>query len=75
LDNTKFFQPNYNKFTLFNIPVEQKSSFKKINELKIANKDYWSNKELKSIKIGYCRANFFNETFAFLERIINKLRT
>lgn len=52
----------------FYVPLKGKSSFKKINEIKINEDLAWREKILKFIYFNYRRSLYFNEVYNFLER-------
>ena len=58
-----------NKSFLFSIPINNQSSFTKINSVKIDSKLYysWKNKFLKTIFLSYKKASNFEQTYQILE--------
>lgn len=54
---------------LFTIPVKDASQNKLINEIQIAEGD-WQEKFLKTIAQSYKKAEFFDETFGLIEKIV-----
>jgi hypothetical protein len=56
---------------LFTIPIQNISSYSKINETIIADKPFnWENKLLQTLNQAYKKAPFFNEVFPILELVI-----
>lgn len=57
---------------LFTVPLENSSSFSKINSIKIHEKLYysWLNKFLKTVEQNYKKAPFFNEVFPILTSVL-----
>jgi hypothetical protein len=59
------------KALLFTVPLENQSSFKKINETFLSKKIYpsWADTLLKTIEQNYKKAPFFNEVYPLLKRV------
>jgi len=53
------------------VPVKDKSSFRKINEVELVDNQPWRRKLLKDIFFNYKRAPFFEEVYPVIERVIN----
>lgn len=62
-----FIERNGKKY--FTVPVEKASSYKKINQIKIA-KSEWKNNFQKMIQMSYGKAPFFNETKQLVKEIL-----
>lgn len=60
------------KAFLFTVPLENQSSFQKINETLLNQKFYssWAGKFLKTIEQNYKKAPFFNEVFPLLKKFL-----
>jgi hypothetical protein len=56
---------------LFTVPLDNQSSFEKINNVKIQKRIYynWSNKFLKTIEQNYGKAPFYNDVILLLRNI------
>jgi len=57
--------------TYFLIPLNKKSSFKKINEIEIIENNIWKRRILKSIFFNYKKAKYFESVFPLIEDVIN----
>ena len=69
--NRNYFLLNGSKY-LFTIPVENISSYTKINELKLSVKPFgWQKKILQTVAQAYRKAPFFNDVFPIIEKVIN----
>jgi hypothetical protein len=55
----------------FIVPVKEKSSFRKINEVELVDSQPWRRKLLKDVFFNYRRAPFFEEIYPLVERVIN----
>lgn len=60
--------------SFFTVPLQKKSSFIPINEIKINEElyDKWRDKFLRTLDINYKKAPFFNDAYALIETILNK---
>jgi hypothetical protein len=58
---------------LFTLPLKNQSSFSKINEIEINNKQYsfWVEKFLKTLEMTYKKAPMYNEVMALLLELLN----
>jgi len=59
------------KTDYISVPLEKKSSNKKICEVKIFNKFNWKRKFLNAIYLNYKGSLYFEETYNFVERLID----
>jgi hypothetical protein len=59
---------------LFSIPVENITSFKKINETKISQKLYdgWMNKFCKTLSLSYKKAPYFEPVYSIVTKVLEK---
>jgi hypothetical protein len=59
--------------TFFIVPIQGKSSFRKIRDIRVDTKNEvrWRKKILGSIISGYRKASFFDEIFPVLEEVVN----
>lgn len=62
-----------NKSYLFTLPLNNQSSFSKINEVKISDKFYesWKMKFLRTIEQSYKKAPFFSDSLMLIKEILN----
>lgn len=56
---------------VINVPLREKSSFKKINEVEILNDNNWKKKMLLDFQMNYKRAKYFKDVYPILEKVIN----
>jgi len=56
--------------SFFNIPLKDKSSFKKINEIELLDNDIWRKQILNSIFFNYKRAKYFSAVYPLIETIV-----
>lgn len=54
----------------FNVPIEKKSAFKKINEVTISDDPTWRRKMLLDFRINYKNAPYFESIYPLLEKVI-----
>lgn len=61
------------KLIIFSVPLDNQSSFSKINETNISQKLYpiWKNKFIKTIQQNYNKAPFYKEVFPIVESVFN----
>lgn len=57
------------KETYISVPIDKKSSFKKIKDIEIDNSKPWKRKMLNAIFLNYKKAPYFDELFPTLEDI------
>jgi hypothetical protein len=57
---------------LFNIPLQEMSQNKAINQIHIEENSKWKKKLLKTITLSYKKAPFFAEVFPIIENIIEQ---
>jgi len=65
-----YIKPNNCTELMITIPIEDKSSFKTISELRIKNRDSWKHKTLKHLYIGYKKAPHFDEIYSIIKNIM-----
>ncbi len=61
------------KLIIFSVPLDNQSSFSKINETNISQKLYpiWKKKFIKTIQQNYNKAPFYKEVFPIIESVFN----
>jgi hypothetical protein len=57
------------KATMITLPLDNASSFRQINEIRLNN---YPGKLLKTIKQAYCKATYFNQVFPIIEDLFFK---
>lgn len=55
----------------FNVPLKDKSAFKKINEVEVLDDSKWRKKMLLDFYMNYKKAPYFNDVYPILESVIN----
>ena len=55
----------------FNLPLKEKSSFKKIFEIELIEDNRWRRKNLNSIYLNYKKAKYFDCVYPVIENVIN----
>jgi len=62
---------NAGHICFFNVPIKEKSSFKKIADVELIENNIWRKKMLKDFYMNYKRAKYFDNIYPILEHVIN----
>jgi len=71
INRNRLLNKGQNKADYFTIPLESKSSNKKINQIKISDQFDWKRKFLNKVYLNYKRAPYFDEVYYFIETMIS----